>query len=404
MATIPLNEPKGGGAAAGPAFFAAGFRPLFLAAALHGALMLPLWLAVHSGGVDLGLPFAAMLWHGHEMVFGFAGAAVGGFLLTAVPNWTGSAPVAGRPLMLLSALWLAGRLAFVLAGHLPPWLVAAADLAYLPLLGVLVGGPLVRAGKPRNMVFLVILALFFLSNAAVHIDFVLGAGDGLAAIRLGIAVVLVMIALVGGRVVPAFTQTWLRMQGDAREIIGIGWIEKGSAVGSVAAATVLAALLPGSAAAGAVLLAAAAIHLLRLARWRGWRTLSNPILWVLHLGYLWLVAGLALLGASSFTAAVPETAALHALTAGSIATMIIGVMSRAALGHSGRMLVVSRWTVAAYVLVSLGALLRVAAGFAEAATTALTHAGGGLWALGWVLFAVVYVPIVTRPRADGRPG
>lgn len=403
MATIPLQEPVYRGKA-GPLFFAAGFRPFFLFAGLQAALMLPLWLAVYVGGIDLHLPFAAAVWHGHEMIFGFAGAAVGGFLLTAVPNWTNTHHVSGRPLMVLFALWLAGRVGFTLAGVLPPLLVAVACLSYLPMLAFLLAKPLIAAGKARNIVFLPILGLFLVSDALVQAGALWGWGDPLRGIYLGMSLVLVMIAIVGGRIVPSFTQNWLRMQGRPVELSPIGWIEKGAAQGSVLLAGVLTALVPGSKAAGVVLLLAALIHLVRLSRWHGLKTLSHPILWVLHLGYLWLVIGLALLGLASFIEALPVSAAVHALTAGCIGTMVLGVMSRAALGHSGRPLDVSKATVAAYVLLSLGTALRVVAPLLPDAQMGLTHAGGSLWALAWILFVVVYFPVVTRPRADGRPG
>jgi len=402
MATIPLQEPTYRGNA-GPLFFAAGFRPFFLFAGIQAALMLPLWLAVYSG-LSLGLPFSPVIWHGHEMVFGFAAAAVGGFLLTAVPNWTNTHHVSGKPLMVLFAAWLAGRIAFLAAGVLPPLLVAALDLAYLPLLAVLLAKPLIKAGKWRNIAFLPILALFLIANAQVHAGIAFGAGDAMRGVYLGIMLLLVMIAIVGGRIVPSFTQNWLRMQGRPVEVTPLAWVEKGGAVGSVVLGGVLAALAPGSLAAGAVLLLAAAIHLLRLARWHGLATLSNPILSVLHLGYLWLVIGLALLGLASFIDALPVSASVHALTAGCIGTMILGVMSRAALGHSGRPLEVSKAVVGAYWLVSAGTVLRVVAPLLPDAQMGLTHAGGTLWALAWVIFVVVYFPIVTRPRADGRAG
>lgn len=403
MATIPLQEPVYRGKP-GPLFFAAGFRPFFLFAGIQALVMLPLWLAVYVGAVDLHLPFGATVWHGHEMVFGFAAAAVGGFLLTAVPNWTNTHHVSGRPLMVLFALWLAGRVAFTLAGVLPAALVAVLELSYMPVLALLLAKPLIAAGKARNIVFLPILALFLVADAVVLAGALWGVGDAMRGVYLGMALVLVMIAIVGGRIIPSFTQNWLRMQGRPVEVTPIGWIEKGGAQGSVLLAGVLTALVPSSAAAGVVLLAAAAIHLLRLSRWHGHKTLGNPILWVLHVGYLWLGIGLALLGAASFVDALPVSAAVHALTAGCIGTMVLGVMSRAALGHSGRPLEVSKATVAAYVLLSVGAVLRVAAPLLPAAQIGLTHAGGSLWALAWLLFVVVYFPIVTRPRADGRPG
>ncbi len=402
MATIPLQEPTYRGNA-GPLFFAAGFRPFFLFAGIQAAVMLPLWLAVYSG-LSLGLPFSPVVWHGHEMVFGFAAAAVGGFLLTAVPNWTNTHHVSGKPLMALFAAWVVGRLAFLAAGVLPPLLVAVLDLAYLPFLAVLLAKPLISAGKWRNIVFVPILALFLLANAMVHAGIVFDAGDPMRGVYLGIMLLLVMIAIVGGRIVPSFTQNWLRMQGKPVEVKPVAWIEKGGAAASVLAGGVLAALAPGSVAAGVLLLLAAGIHLIRLVRWHGEKTLSNPILWVLHLGYLWLVIGLALLGLASFIDALPVSASVHALTAGCIGTMILGVMSRAALGHSGRPLEVSKAVVAAYWLVSIGTVLRVVAPLLPDAQMGLTHAGGTFWALAWVLFVIVYFPIVTRPRADGRAG
>ncbi|NFV79152.1 NnrS family protein [Magnetospirillum aberrantis] len=403
MATIPLQEPTYRGAS-GPLFFAAGFRPFFLFAGIQAAMMLPLWLAVYAGGVDLRLPFGPAVWHGHEMVFGFAGAAIGGFLLTAVPNWTNTVPVAGRPLMLLFALWLAGRVAFTLSGVLPAVVVALAELSYLPVLALMLARPLIAAGKARNTVFLPILALFWVADSVVLAGVHLGWGDPMRGVYVAMALVLVMIVIVGGRIVPSFTQNWLRMQGRPVEVAAIGWIEKGGAQASVLVAGLLAALVPTSLVAGVALAVAAVIHAVRLSRWHGLKTLSNPILWVLHLGYLWLVVGLALLALDSFVDALPVTAALHALTAGSIGTMVLGVMSRAALGHSGRPLVVSRVTVAAYVLVSAGTALRVVAPLVTDAQMGLTHAGGSLWALAWLLFVWVYFPVMTRPRADGRPG
>ncbi|TNC98272.1 MAG: hypothetical protein FD119_414 [Stygiobacter sp.] len=397
MATISLQEPVYRGNA-GPLFFAGGFRPFFLFTALQAMLSLPLWLAIYAGGLNLNLPFAAALWHGHEMVFGFAGAAIAGFLLTAVPNWTNTHHVSGKPLMLLFAVWLGGRLAFTMAGFLPAVLVALVDLTFLPLLAWMVAKPLLSARKWRNIAFLPILAVFFLANLTVHV-----LGD-MTGVYVGLTMVLTMIAIVGGRIVPSFTQNWLRMQGQAVEVTPLAWVEKGGAVALLVAGMMLAIVLPGAVVTGAVLLTAAAVHGLRLGRWHGDKTLRSPILWVLHLGYLWLVIGLALLGLSSFIDALPASAALHALTAGAVGTMIMAVMSRASLGHAGRPLVVSPLTVAAYVLLSVGTLLRVAAPVLSDAQMALTHAGGTFWALAWLLFVVVYFPVLTKPRADGRPG
>jgi uncharacterized protein involved in response to NO len=403
MATIPLMEPVYKGSQ-GPVFFAAGFRPFFLFAAIQAAVMLPLWLLVFFAILPVGANWNPVVWHAHAMVFGFAGAAIGGFLLTAVPNWTNSHHVSGRPLMLLFGVWLVGRAAVALAGVLPPLAVAVIDLGYLPVLAALLAKPLIDAGKWRNIAFLPILGVMWLADLCVHLEALTGNATGLKGIYLGIFVVLLMIVIVGGRIVPSFTQNWLRMQGKPVEIPPVAWIEKGGAAGSLVLAAAAQLAAPSSAIAGILALVAAGIHGYRLSRWHGLATFASPILAVLHVGYGWMVLGFALLGLASFTDILPASAAIHALTAGSIGTMVIGVMSRAALGHSGRPLLVAPATVAAYVLVSVGALLRVAAPAIPGAMTVLTLAGGLAWTLGWLVYAVVYFPVTTQPRADGRPG
>jgi uncharacterized protein involved in response to NO len=402
MATIQLQEPVYRGAA-GPVFFAAGFRPFFIGSGAAAALMLPVWLMVWSGGLEINLPVPPAVWHAHAMVFGFGGAAVGGFLLTAVPNWTNAHHVSGRPLIGLFALWLAGRAAELAAGVLPPLVVAVAELSYLPVLALLLAKPLIAAGKWRNIAFLPILAVLWVADGLVQAEAITGRPLGMAGIYCGIFVLLLLIAVVGGRIVPSFTQNWWRMQGKPVEVKPIAWIEKGGAAAAVVAAAVAQAHFSGTVGAGVVLLAAAAVHGLRLSRWHGAGTYANPILGVLHLGYGWLVVGLALLGLSSLWPGLPASAALHALTAGCIGTMVLAVMSRAALGHSGRPLEVSPAIVVAYGLVSLGTALRVVAPLTDA-VGALTIAGGVAWTAAWVLYVAVYLPIVIRPRADGRPG
>lgn len=403
MATIPLQEPVYQGSQ-GPVFFAAGFRPFFLFAALQAAVMLPLWLLTFLGILPVGGNWNPVVWHAHAMVFGFAGAAIGGFLLTAVPNWTNSHHVSGKPLMLLFGVWLAGRVATALAGSLPPLAVAVLDLGYLPLLALLLAKPLIDARKWRNIAFLPILLVMWLADLCVHLEALTGKAMGLKGIYLGLFVVLLMIVIVGGRIVPSFTQNWLKMQGQPVEMEPVAWIEKGGAAGSLILAAVAQLAAPSSIIAGVLALVAAGVHGYRLSRWHGLKTFANPILAVLHVGYFWMVLGFALLGLAAFLPGLPASAAVHALTAGCVGTMVIGVMSRAALGHSGRPLQLAPATVVAYILISLGALLRVAAPVIPGAMLPLTLAGGLIWTAGWLVYAVVYFPITTQPRADGRPG
>ncbi len=403
MATIPLQEPVYKGSQ-GPVFFAAGFRPFFLFAALQAAVMLPVWLLTFFGILSVGSNWNPVVWHAHSMVFGFAGAAIGGFLLTAVPNWTNSHHVSGKPLMVLFAVWLAGRVATAFAGGLPPLLVAVLDLGYLPILAALLAKPLIEAKKWRNIAFLPILTVMWLADLCVHLEALIGSNTGLKGIYLGLFVVLLMIVIVGGRIVPSFTENWLRMQGQPIRMVPVDWIEKGGAAGSLILAAIAQLAAPSSPVAGLLALLAAGVHGYRLSRWHGLKTFSSPILAVLHVGYFWMVLGFALLGLSAFIPDFPASAAVHALTAGSVGTMVMGVMSRAALGHSGRPLQLAPATVVAYALISLGALLRVVAPVIPGAMTILTLAGGLTWMAGWVVYAVVYFPITTLPRADGRPG
>ena len=388
----------------GLVLFAAGFRPFFLLAGIQAAVGLAMWMVLYQGWGGLGLTFDPVLWHGHEMVYGFATAALAGFLLTAVPNWTGATYLKGQPVAALTLVWLAGRVAFWLAGMLPPALVAAADLAFLPLLVAVLAPALVAAAKPRNLVFLPVLLLLWAGDGLVHIDLLGWGATGRTGLLLGIYVLLLMISVVGGRIIPAFTDTGLRQRGSAAQARSCRPLEM-AAVASTALVGLAEVLWPGSPLIGPLALAAAAIHLVRLAGWRGMEVLHAPLLWVLHAGYLWLVIGLALRGLAAF-GVMPANAALHAFTAGAIGTMVMGVMTRAALGHSGRPLRLPAAIVAAYLLVVLSALLRVflpvlAPGLDSGLSAGLA---GIAWMAGWSLYVVVYLPVCVLPRADGRPG
>ncbi|WP_448191636.1 NnrS family protein [Azospirillum sp. sgz301742] len=391
-------------AKAPPVLFAYGFRPFFLLAGLSAAVLVPVWACVVTGAFGLGGTIPPSGWHAHEMLFGFAAAAIAGFLLTAIPSWTGSAAVKGRPLMALVALYLAGR-----AASLPvvadSGFAALVDLAFLPAFGALVAVPLIKAGKARNTAFLLLLALLTAANALFRLEW-MGVTQGTAAlgITLAIGVVLQMVTVVAGRIVPSFTQNALRQKDPTLVIKPLPAVEY--------AALVLTLLLipadihfPGSQLAGLLALAAAVAHGVRLARWKGLRTLSEPVLWILHAGYAWIVIALTLKGLE-YAAGLPLGRAwLHALTAGAFTTMILAVMTRAALGHTGRAIVVARMTVAAYVLVQLAATVRTLLPMLpDGAWTGAVHAAGALWTLGFLLYVWVYAPILTGPRADGRPG
>ena len=390
------------------AVFAYGFRPFFLLAGAYAALAVPVSLAAYLGfgdwPLDWSMEWPGGLWHAHEMVFGYAVAVVAGFLLTAVPEWRKTTPVAGPRLALLVAIWFAGRVAMWLAAVLPAWLVAAVDLAFLPALVALGVPTLLAAGAARNRIFLAILGLLLGANGLLHTAAITG-GDGAAGAVLAVGVLALLITVLGGRIVPAFTANALAARG-LREAVHTPAFAGGLAIATVAAmvAADLATSIWDAIApvAGGLALAAAAANGWRMAGWGARHTLGQPVLWVLHLGYGWLVAGLALKGLAGL-GLLEATVAFHGLTIGAVGTMTLAVMSRAGLGHTGRPVVVAPAIVAAYGLVSLAAAARLAAAVPELTVPALILAATA-WSAAFATFTAVYFPILTRPRPDGQPG
>ena len=388
---IPRYRPR-----KGPALLQHGFRPFFLAAGVWAAAGLLLWLAMLKGALALPTAFDPITWHAHEMLFGFAGSAVAGFLLTAVPNWTGRMPLQGLPLAALSALWLAGRVAVALSELTGPFAAAALDLAFpAALLGAVLRE--IFAGQNwRNLPVCLALASLLAANALTHLDAIGLAGTGPAGIRLGTAVLVALIALVGGRIVPSFTTNWLKKRGEMRLPVPFGRFDQATLVLTLAALLAWT-MAPASLVTAPAALAAGLANALRLARWRGHRTLAEPLVWVLHLGYAWIPAGLLLMSLGLLSPGMlPPVAGLHALTAGAIGTMTLAVMTRATLGHTGRALTANRGTLVVYACVSLGALLRVGAPIFSAAEL-LFSISGALWGAAFLLFASIYGPLLVRP-------
>jgi uncharacterized protein involved in response to NO len=350
-----------------------------------------------QGGLALPTAFDPVTWHAHEMLFGFAGSAVAGFLLTAVPNWTGRMALQGRPLAALAALWLAGRVAVAFSAVTGPHAAAALDLAFpAALLGV-VAREIVVGRNWRNLPVCLALAGLLAANALTHLDAIGLAATGSAGIRLGTAVLVALITLVGGRIVPSFTANWLRKRGEARLPAPFGRFDLAIVV-LTATALLAWTIAPTAPATAALALAAGLANALRLARWRGHRTLAEPLLWVLHLGYAWIPAGLLLTSIGAFSPGLlSPVAGLHALTAGAIGTMTLAVMTRATLGHTGRALTADRGTVLIYACVSLGGVLRVGAPMIPGAE-ALLPISGALWGAAFLLFARIYGPLLVRPR------
>ena len=390
----------------GFALFNYGFRPFFLLAGLFGTLSVPMWIGLYVGHVDLNLVAAPLVWHGHEMLFGYTSAAIAGFLLTVVPNWTKVKARKGNVLVGLSVLWLAGRVAFWAQGYFPYGLVAAVDMLFLIVFTALVMPPLLDPRHRRQLMFVPILLALIVANAMTHLGVAgfdaLGFDWGIRGLTLGLDATVVLLAVMAGRVTPSFTSSFLGHGNPAIKVLQRPKLER-AVLGATWAVLVVDQVLPASALAGGVALIAAVLHGVRLSGWQGRRTLSNPILWVLHLGYLWLVAGLVLKGLSDFDV-LAAADGIHALTIGAIGTITLGVMTRAALGHTGRVVKAAPAIVGAYALISVAALIRLATIVWPEYSSELIMVSGVVWTAAFAIFVVVYAPMLMRPRLDGRPG
>ncbi len=362
-----------------------GFRSFFAGAAGFAALAMPLWMLMLAQGLGTRGVFDGSEWHGHEMLYGYAVAVLAGFFLTAVPKWTDRPIVSGAPLLGLFGLWLAGRLAVVSAS---PTLAMAVDVAFLPLLALAIGWPIYSARRTRNYGFPVLLLVQAGANLAWHLDWWHSRAEAVALD----AVVLIMV-IVGGRIIPMFTNNAVKQANPQRIIVA----ERATnpLMVSLLVADALAPWL-----AGPLALACGITLAVRMARWGGLRSLKTPIVWVLHAGYLWIAVGLTLRGLDAI-GLHHGLDARHALTAGGIGVLTLGMMSRVALGHSGRPLVVPRAIVVTYLLANVAALLRMAVGVVGPHGLQLA---GWLWTACFAVYFVLYLPILWSPRADGRPG
>lgn len=371
--------------------FSAGFRPFFLGASALAVIWMALWLSYLLAGIPSHNNIMPVLWHGHEMLFGFAMAVIAGFVLTAMQNWTGLRLVTTAQLILLAILWLAARVAFAFSDALPLWLVSLLDLAFLPLLCLIVARTLIRAENRRNYSFIALLLAFWILNILLHLEFHDQlSGSGYVALDTAVLLVTTLLVFMGGRVIPFFTERRLPESTPSQW----PWLNWASTL------TVLAIipfyLIAGRQAALApLLLAAAALTAARLIAWKPWRTVSEPMLWVLHLGYAWIPVGLVLLALHSSGFGTPWTAGVHALMTGAMSTLILGMMARVALGHSGRSIAARPLIVASFVIITLAGIARVVAAILMTSGW-LLPAAGLLWALAYLLYVIVYTPILLR--------
>ncbi len=382
---------------------AKGFRPFFLLAGTFAALVLPVWLLILAGVLEPPGPgyLAPLTWHAHEMIFGFAVAVLAGFLLTAVSNWTGRETLVGAPLLAASALWAFGRIALALAGSLPRGVPALVDLAFLPVLAYALARPLIATGNKGNFMMVAALAVIWLANVAIHLEaleVLRGASPRALAVALDVVVVL-MIAMTG-RVVPMFT----------RNATAVTAVRAQPALDRTAlAAMVVTSLLDATTSdprlAGGAALVTSVLVGLRSVTWGTRHTARKPMLWILHVGHAWIVAGLALRGIASFTSAVPAVVAVHALTVGAVGALTLGMMSRVTLGHTGRPLTSSAVVTLSFWLMTGAALVRVVGPLVDMATYRTWIFGSGImWTAAFALFVGAHARALTTARVDGKSG
>jgi len=373
-----------------------GFRPFYLLASSFAALSLLLWVCQYTGHLP-AMYVRSPAWHGHEMLYGYTLAVVAGFLLTAVRTWTGKPTPAGMPLIALAALWVAGRVLV-----LSPFPVAAAvvNAAFPVAVALGIGIPIVQSRNRRNYFFIGLLLLLGLAVLAFHL-----APLGMlpwperASLQVGLDVVLFVMAVMGGRVIPMFTNNGVPGANATRRPV----VEK-LALGGVLVLLATDVLQPSPAIVAVVALLVATAHAARLWLWQPWRTFGTPIVWVLHLAYGWIIVYLVLRGLSAL-GFVGQLLAMHALTVGAIGGMTIGMMTRTARGHTGRPLVADPFEVACYVLVALAAAIRVFGGMLLPGIYMGTVVASGIcWSAAFALYAVRYWPVLSRPRLDGKPG
>ncbi|MBI5128739.1 MAG: NnrS family protein [Rhodopseudomonas palustris] len=375
----------------------AGFRPFFLFGAIFAAVAVALWLPVYHGELTLQTAFAPRDWHVHEMLYGYLPAVITGFRLTAIPNWTGRLPLQGKPLLVLVLAWFAGRLSVAFSAD-TGWLAALlVDASFMTLVALAAAREIAAGRNWRNLNVVALLSLLLAGNIAFHLEAHFNGGADYG-IRAGIAVVILLISLIGGRITPSFTRNWLVRENPGRLPQPFNKLDM--AIVAFSALTLLLwVVLPVGAATGTVLLIAGVLHLVRLARWAGDRTLRDRLLLVLHVGYLFVPIGFLLTACAAFGLVAPS-AGIHAWMVGGAGIMTLAVMTRASLGHTGQELKASVPTQAVYLAALIAVTARVAAALLPAWSDQLLHVSALAWSAAFLGFAVSYGPTLL---ARGKP-
>lgn len=383
----------------GPALLSYGFRPFFLLGSLYAGFSILLWLPQFYGELDLSTLFPPLEWHVHEMFFGYVAAVMTGFLFTAVPNWTGRMPIRGKPLLLLVLIWIGGRVAVLFSAYLG-WLAAMfADIAFLAAVVLVIGNEITAGKNWKNIKVLLPLVVLLAANIGFHLE-VHFTGTGTSSGRLALTAALTLIMIIGGRIVPSFTRNWLVRENPGRLPAKIGRYDFVSI--AVAVLALLAWVLSDDRPeVGVLLVAAALLHIIRLGRWAGDRTLRDPLVTILHVSYLFVPLGLALLGCSQiWQTQFPPAAGIHALSVGAIGTMTLSVMVRATLGHTGRALKAGLMTNVIFCSIVVSALARIAATFLPDQTDFLLHLAAFTWFAALAGFGFAFAPAMIGPRVQ----
>jgi uncharacterized protein involved in response to NO len=380
-----------------PPLLTLAFRPFFLAAAPWSVIALLIWIVSLLTGTALPSRFDPLSWHIHDMLFGFVPAAIAGFLLTAIPTWTGRRSIQGGLLACLAGVWILGRLAVLVSTWLPIWPSVTVDVSFLLLLSATAANEIIASRNWRNLAMPVPVAVLAAANLLMHLEIAGEAVPPGLGWRLGLAAIIILISVIGGRIIPAFTRNWLANRGSQHLPAAHGLLDS-IPLGLLHAGLIGWVFAPQFRPFGILLMLAALANCPRLLRWQGLRTSAEPLLAILHVGYLWLIGGSALLGASMLTDIIPLSAAIHAMTAGAIGTMILAVMTRVSLGHTGRPLHADRGTSLIYMLVTGAAIARIGAAFAATSYTPFLELSAALWIAAFGTFVIHYGPFLVLAR------
>ncbi|KFG69055.1 NnrS family protein [Microvirga sp. BSC39] len=379
----------------GPALLSYGFRPFFLFGSLYAGLAILAWLPMFYGELELSTAFAPRDWHIHEMLYGYLSAVITGFLLTAVPNWTGSMPLQGRPLLVLVLVWAAGRVAVTVSASTGWEAAALIDNAFLLLVGAAMIREIVKGKNWRNLKVLIALGALIIGNITFHIEAHIH-GTAEYGTRVGIAATMMLIMLIGGRIIPSFTRNWLARENPGRLPAPFGRFDVVSVVTACVALLAWVAV-PDHSATGAALIAAGLLQMVRMARWAGDGTWRDRLVLILHVAYTFVPLGFILTGLASLSM-LPAAGGIHAWTGGAMGVMTLAVMSRASLGHTGRALAATAAVQVLYSMAVVATLARVCAAIHPSWNDVLLHFAGAAWTGAFVGFALAYWRVFTRPR------